>query len=56
MTKEDLIKKVFTDKLYVRDSDVSWLSDKWIYDKYYVHHANTMLELANFSSHFSLDI
>ena len=30
------------DKTYVRDSDISWLNDKWLYDIFhpYVHHAN----------------
>ena len=42
-TRETLAKKgIDGDKLYVRDSDVSWLNDKWLYDIFhpYVHHAN----------------
>ena len=42
-TRETLAKKgIDGDKLYVRDSDVSWLNDKWMYDIFhpYVHHAN----------------
>ena len=42
-TRETLAKRgINTEKLYVRDSDVSWLNDKWIYDIFhpYVHHAN----------------
>ena len=42
-TRETLAKKgIDGDKLYVRDSEVSWLNDKWLYDIFhpYVHHAN----------------
>jgi hypothetical protein len=42
-TRETLAKKgIDIDKAYVRDSDVSWLNDKWLYDIFhpYVHHAN----------------
>ena len=42
-TRETLAKKgIDIDKAYVRDSDVSWLNDKWLYDMFhpYVHHAN----------------
>ena len=42
-TRETLAKKGLDgDKLYVRDSDVSWLNDKWLYDIFhpYIHHAN----------------
>ena len=42
-TRETLAKKgIDIDKAYVRDSDVSWLNDKWIYDIFhpYIHHAN----------------
>ena len=42
-TRETLAKKgVDIDKAYVRDSDISWLNDKWMYDIFhpYVHHAN----------------
>ena len=41
--RETLAKKgVDIDKTYVRDSDVSWLNDKWLYDIFhpYIHHAN----------------
>ena len=42
-TREGLAKKgINADMAYVRDSDVSWLNDKWLYDIFhpYVHHAN----------------
>ena len=42
-TRETLAKKgIDGDKLYVRDSEVSWMSDKWLYDLFhpYIHHAN----------------
>ena len=42
-TRETLAKKgIDVDKTYVRDSDISWLNDKWLYDLFhpYVHHAN----------------
>ena len=42
-TRETLAKKgVDVDKAYVRDSEISWLNDKWLYDLFhpYVHHAN----------------
>ena len=42
-TRETLAKKgIDGDKLYVRDSEVSWMSDKWLYDIFhpYIHHAN----------------
>ena len=42
-TKVTLRKKgIDVNKTYVRDSDVSWLSDKWMYDIFhpYIHHAN----------------
>ena len=42
-TRETLAKRGLDgDKLYVRDSDVSWLNDKWLYDIFhpYIHHAN----------------
>ena len=42
-TREGLAKKgIDSEQLYVRDSDVSWLNDKWMYDIFhpYVHHAN----------------
>ncbi len=41
--RETLAKKgIDIDKAYVRDSDISWLNDKWLYDIFhpYVHHAN----------------
>jgi len=41
--REQLAKKgINVDTAYVRDSDVSWLNDKWMYDIFhpYVHHAN----------------
>ena len=42
-TRETLAKRgIDADKTYVRDSDISWLNDKWLYDIFhpYVHHAN----------------
>ena len=42
-TRETLAKKgIDTSKAYVRDSEISWLNDKWLYDIFhpYVHHAN----------------
>ena len=42
-TKETLAKKgIDGESLYVRDSEVSWLNDKWMYDIFhpYIHHAN----------------
>ena len=41
-TRETLAKRGIKENLYVRDSDVSWLNDKWLYDIFhpYVHHAN----------------
>ena len=33
MTKEDLDKLGIKETAYMRDSQVAWLSDKWIYDK-----------------------
>ena len=42
--KETLKKKgIDVSKAYVRDSHISWLSDRWLYDIFhpYVHHANT---------------
>ena len=42
-TRETLAKRgIDSEKLYVRDSDVSWLNDKWLYDIFhpYIHHAN----------------
>ena len=42
-TRAGLAKKgIDSENAYVRDSDVSWLNDKWIYDIFhpYVHHAN----------------
>ena len=41
-TRETLAKRGIKENLYVRDSDVSWLNDKWMYDIFhpYVHHAN----------------
>ena len=42
-TRETLAKRgIDGDKLYVRDSEVSWMSDKWLYDLFhpYIHHAN----------------
>lgn len=42
-TKLTLAKKgIDVSKTYVRDSDVSWLSDRWMYDLFhpYIHHAN----------------
>ena len=42
---KDTLKKKGIDvsKAYVRDSHISWLSDRWLYDIFhpYVHHANT---------------
>ena len=43
LSREALAKKGLDgEKLYVRDSEVSWLNDKWIYDIFhpYIHHAN----------------
>ena len=43
MTKISMKKKgIDVSKAYVRDSHISWLSDKWIYDLFhpYVNHAN----------------
>ena len=42
-TRAGLAKKgIDSENAYVRDSDVSWLNDKWIYDIFhpYIHHAN----------------
>ena len=42
-TKSTLKRKgIDADRAYVRDSYVSWLNDKWIYDIFhpYIHHAN----------------
>ena len=42
-SKEGLAKKgIDFDNAYVRDSKVSWLNDKWMYDIFhpYIHHAN----------------
>ena len=42
-TRETLAKKgVDVERAYVRDSDISWLNDKWLYDLFhpYIHHAN----------------
>ena len=42
-TKETLAKKgIDSSKAYVRDSEVSWISDRWMYDIFhpYIHHAN----------------
>jgi len=42
-TKNSLAKTgVDLDKAYVRDSKISWLNDKWLYDLFhpYIHHAN----------------
>ena len=42
-TRETLAKRGYDkENLYVRDSEVSWLNDKWMYDIFhpYVHHAN----------------
>ena len=42
-TRETLAKRgIDSEKTYVRDSEISWLNDKWIYDIFhpYVHHAN----------------
>ena len=33
MTKEELDKLGIKETAYMRDSQVAWLSDKWIYDK-----------------------
>ena len=44
MNKFSMKKKgIDVSKAYVRDSHISWLNDKWIYDIFhpYVHHANT---------------
>ena len=41
--REQLARKgIDIDKAYVRDSEVSWLNDKWLYDIFhpYIHHAN----------------
>lgn len=42
-TRAGLAKKgIDSEKAYVRDSEISWLNDKWMYDIFhpYVHHAN----------------
>lgn len=42
-TRETLAKRgIDSEKTYVRDSEISWLNDKWIYDIFhpYIHHAN----------------
>ena len=42
-TRETLAKRgIDVEKAYVRDSEVSWLNDKWLYDIFhpYIHHAN----------------
>ena len=42
-TRETLAKKgIDTSTAYVRDSEISWLNDKWLYDIFhpYIHHAN----------------
>jgi len=41
--RETLAKKgIDVERAYVRDSDISWLNDKWLYDLFhpYIHHAN----------------
>ena len=32
MTNEEIEKKGLTDKAYMRDSEIAWLSDNWIYN------------------------